>query len=640
MLADNYHMLDQEEQAEKIYMKALWLSKNYAIPDSDILSNTLSTVSHFYQSQNNDIKAIDYLEQAYQAAVKYSNPQSPAVAKQLIALGNHFYHRQNYDRAHNYYKAARHQYSMVHGIKHPSIANCLDKLGHIQFKLQNFQEADALYQQSLNLRQAIFGPVHQSISRSYQHLGNLNRLLGQYQKAETYYINSMAIIEAIFGTDNPRYISTQNFMIEQFLTQGKLSQAEELFNKKKNTLLTSDKLTQKEKAQIELDAINLLTHKFQYSKARQKLHMILTDLDPKDVTLQETISSAHEQLATIYLNQGLYNKSLFHLNQSLSIDKTSEQQPEKPSQSLLIALQTELENYKFVEPSITLKHQQLAKALGPENLEIIDIQNKLAQFHLKMGRSPTAHALYQHSLSIRKNHLPALHQDIANSYLNLSEVYLQEKAYEKALQSLHQASLIINKIYTQNNRYPLKIDKKRADVYWAQNNIEKARRLYEDTLTGYQRLYANHPDIMDIKSSLAAIYTKNHQHNKATILYQQALSEGKQMYGEDSPKLIQLLLDISLLNFEQKQFKEASIYLDKAKQNAYTSLPPTHSLQGQIAFTQGQLNEKSRDYKRALNNYHYSLNLYTAKLGQQHWKVLFMQKKIDDMMTKLDNKPK
>lgn len=151
------------------------------------------------------------------------------------------------------------------------------------------------------------------------------------------------------------------------------------------------------------------------------------------------------------------------------------------------------------------------KLLGPEHLEMAEIDFELAEVYEGQGRYKEAEELDKKSLSIRQRVLGEEHPDTAESYNNLAGVYERQGRYREA-EELYQKSLKIH-VKVQGEEHP-----KTATCY---NNLaylyDKQGR-YKEAVIYFLKAYKicvsklgwNHPKTDSCYKSLEKIYAENY----------------------------------------------------------------------------------------------------------------------------------
>jgi tetratricopeptide (TPR) repeat protein len=168
-LADTYSLSGLYSQAEPLYMEALDLTENAAIPNESDLVQYLLALGEFYQQWGKCDRAEGPAKRAL-ALREITEKKSSAVDPQL------------------------------------DVAVCLDVLGKIYLNCNKPKEAELIYRRSLYIIEKLEGADSPGLAMRLTGLANALRSQHKYLQAEPYYLRALAIIEKKIGHNSPETI--------------------------------------------------------------------------------------------------------------------------------------------------------------------------------------------------------------------------------------------------------------------------------------------------------------------------------------------------------------------------------------------------------------------------------------------------
>ncbi|CAF3916699.1 unnamed protein product [Didymodactylos carnosus] len=241
----------------------------------------------------------------------------------------------------------------------------------------------------------------------------------------------------------------------------------------------------------------LLIRMGENSRAEQYFHMLLDDtsLDQSDHAL------AHNNLGTVYGNQGDYDKALKCYDKSLEIK--------------LISLPPN-------HPDIARTYNNIGLVYW--NQDIARTYNNIGLVYGNQGDYEKALKSYEKSLEIRLTALPPNHPDIATTYNNIGSVYDSQGDHEKALKSYEKSLEIRLAALPPNHPSIATTYNNIASVYDSQGDYEKALKYYEKDLEiSLISLPPNHPDIARTYNNIGLVYGNQGDYEKALKSYDKSL---------------------------------------------------------------------------------------------------------------------
>jgi tetratricopeptide (TPR) repeat protein len=238
-----------------------------------------------------------------------------------------------------------------------------------------------------------------------------------------------------------------------------------------------------------------------------------------------------------------------------------------------------VENGQYPEATSFLKHALALREQirGPEDLEVAESLNNLAELYRLQGKYSEIEPFYQRALSIREQVLGPMHPDVAKSLNNLARPYHHLKQFDKAI--------------------PL---------------YERALSIRE------QKLGSMHPDLADTLNDLGTLYQAQGQYVQAKPLMERALSIREQALGSTHPDTAISLSNLGSLYREQGQYVQAKPLMERALSIQEQVLGPAHPDTATSLNNLGLLYLSQRNYTRAEPLFQRALSIYEQALGQEH----------------------
>jgi tetratricopeptide (TPR) repeat protein len=191
-----------------------------------------------------------------------------------------------------------------------------------------------------------------------------------------------------------------------------------------------------------------------------------------------------------------------------------------------------IETEELLVRILTLKEQ----VLGPQHIDTLEIQHKLARAYQMQGRNKEAETLYGRVLAGREKHLGVEHRDTLRTMNNLANVYLYQGQYSDA-ERMHGRVLVAwekhpgaehpDTLGTMNNL---------ANVYQRQGRYDEAETMAGRALGAWEKhLGAEHPDTLRAMISVAYVYQSQGRHSDAEEMFGRVLAVQEQSLGVEHP---------------------------------------------------------------------------------------------------------
>src|SRR5665647_650669 len=163
----------------------------------------------------------------------------------------------------------------------------------------------------------------------------------------------------------------------------------------------------------------------------------------------------------------------------------------------------------------------LEERLGLEHPSVATTLNNLTSLYRQMGAYEKALPLYQRALDIYEKILGPEHPSVATTLNNLASLYRQMGAYEKALPLYQRALDIYEKVLGPEHPSVATTLNNLASLYRQMGAYEKALPLYQRALDIREKVLGpEHPDVATTLNNLASLYDNMGAYEKALPLYQ------------------------------------------------------------------------------------------------------------------------
>jgi tetratricopeptide (TPR) repeat protein len=311
----------------------------------------------------------------------------------------------------------------------------------------------------------------------------------------------------------------------------------------------------------------------------------------------------------------------------------------------------------FLEQALALREQ----IRGPEDLEVAESLNNLAELYRLQGKYSEIEPLYQRALSIREQVLGPMHPDVAKSLNNLARPYHHLQQFDKAI-PLYKRALSIREqklgpmhpdladtlndlgvLYDEQGQYiqaktlieralsireqvlgPTHPDianslNSLSSFYRVQGQYIQAKTLIERALSIQEQVLAPaHPDTANSLNNLGSLYQEQGQHVQAKTLIERALSIREQVLGPTHPNTANSLNNLGYLYLAQRQYVQAKTLIERALSIQEQVLGPIHTDTAHSLGNLGNLYLYQRNYTRAEPLFQRALSVYEQVLGPEH----------------------
>ena len=341
--------------------------------------------------------------------------------------------------------------------------------------------------------------------------------------------------------------------------------------------------------------------------------------------LSEGLPTALNNLAGLYQDQGDYARTLLFYERALAIDEKalgSENLHVVETLNNMAVLYQIQGKYGQALPLCVRALAIREKALGPEHPNVATTLNNLAEVYRALGDYTKALPLFERALAIREKVLGPEHPDVATTLNNLALLYQDQGDYAKALPRYKQALAIREKTLAPEHPFVASSLNNLAGHYQDQGDYARALPLYKRALAIREKaLGPEHPDVATTLNNLAALYKKQGNYAKAFPLYEQALKINGKTLGPDHPFVAATLNNLAELCKKQGNYARAFLLYEQALKIVEKALGPEHANVAQTLNNLAGLYKVQGDYAKALPLYERALAVYEKALVPEHANV-------------------
>lgn len=280
------------------------------------------------------------------------------------------------------------------------------------------------------------------------------------------------------------------------------------------------------------------------------------------VTCNLQMAQCHLQLGSLEQCDQHCQSTLEYLNEVLPDNNALQ------VNTLLIQAQALL---KMGRNDQALEVLQKAEQNLPNTTDLLAAQcfNDLGVIYWNTANTETARSYYERSLNIRKTLLPENDKLLADSYLNLGTIDI-ENDFLKATINLDKAQKIYHSVYGSNHPQVALCYSNLAFANSFQKNYPEALRYLDMTMEIWNNNYTgDHPNKAFTLSNKGRVYRSQGFYDKALFLQQDALQQYLRLYGSKHPEVANTHYLIGQIHLDRESYKDAVRSFQKA---IYTNL--------------------------------------------------------------------
>ncbi len=274
----------------------------------------------------------------------------------------------------------------------------------------------------------------------------------------------------------------------------------------------------------------------------------------------------------------------------------------------------------YESEKILLKARDIKeRILGPEHLEMSEIDNALAGVYKAQGNYKKAEELYKRSLKIRKRILGEEHPGTAVSYNNLAGIYECLGEYKKAEELFKKGLTIMERTLGENHSSTAMGYNNLAYIYENQGKYRQAEKLYEKSLGITKKILGEeHLDTATSYNNLASLYKSQGVFDKAEKLYEKSLGIIKKILGEEHPDAATSYNNLASLYESQGVFDKAEKLYEKSLRIREKVLGEEHPYTAASYNNLAGIYKSRGEYKKAEELYEKGLQIQKRVFGEEH----------------------
>jgi CHAT domain-containing protein len=228
-LAGIYIDLGRDEDAEELYLKALFIREIKLGKDHPDYAGVLNNLAGIAQFKGEYAKAIDLFQQSIQIFEKAFGKESVKYARSLNNLGNVYFDTGEYNLAESFYNEALKIREKIFGRINPTCAASINCLGNLYSNMGLLEKALGYYLEALSIYEKTSGENNLSSAGCMTNIANIYTEWKKYNQAEEYFLKSKSIYLHNTGKEHPDYAMNLDNMANMYAAMEKYGKAEILY---------------------------------------------------------------------------------------------------------------------------------------------------------------------------------------------------------------------------------------------------------------------------------------------------------------------------------------------------------------------------------------------------------------------------
>lgn len=256
-----------------------------------------------------------------------------------------------------------------------------------------------------------------------------------------------------------------------------------------------------------------------------------------------------------------------------------------------------------------LRDEPLVQAVG---------LSSLGHMHLSLGALEKAESFFQRSYQIRRQLLPPVHHDIAESLNEQGELAFERRQLSEAERLFHEALAI----YRGQSR-PESLDTAKAlnnlgSTYRAMRRLDEAERTHREALALRERLKGRESiAVAESLNNLANVLRQQGRLEEAIPTMREALDIRRKLRGEDWPLVLQSIHNLAVLHDEAGHFEESKALFEQMLGREGTKLGADNPAHGTTLRNYGMLLFRNRAFGAAEAALREAYRIHVEKLEEK-----------------------
>ncbi len=254
--------------------------------------------------------------------------------------------------------------------------------------------------------------------------------------------------------------------------------------------------------------------------------------------------------------------------------------------------------------------------LATDSEDIGDYYNNVGISQQGLGDSQAALATYQKALRYNQQEHGFYHENTADNYENLGTLFYSTNQYDKAIQKLDSAEMILDSLRQPGSPDFASIFNNKGVVYNGKGDRRNALVYFGRSLNLYEKYgLGNHPEIANIYANIGLLLQDKGDWDAALAYFSRALDIREANFGKTNPKVARTHLYLGNCYLEKKNFDKAieELNLSLAIFKKIKNVDP-----GEIADVRnglGNYYERMNNHREALAQYNEALKANASKLA-------------------------
>lgn len=256
----------------------------------------------------------------------------------------------------------------------------------------------------------------------------------------------------------------------------------------------------------------------------------------------------------------------------------------------------------------------------------ITLLNRWAEFLTYVGNYEVAISLYQHAITIAKDHGDEHTIFFTTLLQGLASIYFQLHRIDAAEEQLTSAIDIKQSLLGSEHESLIPLYSDLGAVKYSQKKYEEATSIFKRCIELCTQHYGfNHPETAKNLNNLASIEYMTGHTNQALDNFKKAYEIIVDCKGVNTIDSVSYLVNIGTLHNELHQSSEARACFEKASVICSSILPPQHPLMAKINNLQGIIEFRERLFLEALKHFQKAYGVRLSLFGKNHGDTLSSQ---------------
>ncbi|KAF2753659.1 kinesin light chain 3 [Pseudovirgaria hyperparasitica] len=510
-LASTYRSQGRWVEAEQLEVQVVETSKRVLGDEHPDTLSIMTNLASTYRSQGRWAEAEQLEVQVVETSKRVLGDEHPDTLAFTTNLASTYWDQGRWNEAEQLEVQVMRIRERTLGKKHPDTLTIKANLASTYRSQGRWTEAGRLEVQVIEIRKRTLGETHPDTLSCVSNFATTLWNQGRWIEAENIAVCVLAAQQRTLGDQHPSTLTSMANLATIFWKQARYSSAVEL----QIEVLAKTKSLYGNDHPYMITALNNLASfyrdqgKFEESTAI-RIHVVDRRIRSLGNNHPHTIS-AMNNLASSYKDQGELSKAIEMQRDVLERRQRiiGHEHPDTSSaKNNLASMLKDQGNFGEAEAMYKQSLLEKVKVLGPKHASTLNTYNNLGRLYASQGKLDAAETLYTRALQGYEEALGPKHASTLSVVNNLGRLYadqgklkLAEKMYVRALEGYDD---VINIDHVDTYRAANKTLQNFGDLL-LKYRPEKAKAMYERTLSRYTCVVASSGDYIDLKQRLAAL---------------------------------------------------------------------------------------------------------------------------------------